>query len=244
MLLGTRQGRQRWLLSSIRSVGRKRPTEQTWLATEARNGVVKRRPHRFPSATSGSAEAERIRVPDGFEDWADVGRTHLWFVEPLGSQGHGGPPADLATKALTRCRRIAYRWQFASGPRNAARHKRAERERRERVRESRTKVSKPRPSLPAACASTLLNDTTARVPSVSRWRLNRAIERGARFSWVRTLVVIDASRSAAQEAAVRHRTRTGGAHESDIGRDWVGIDRARLLQPRGAGGRHQEHHLT
>jgi len=45
-------------------MGRKRPIEKTEKATEARNVVVKRRPHRFSLATSENAEAARIRVPD------------------------------------------------------------------------------------------------------------------------------------------------------------------------------------
>jgi hypothetical protein len=67
----------------------------------------RRRETSSASFHSGQPEADtvaaRIRVPEiHSRDWADIGRTHLWFVDPRTSQGASGPPTDLATRAPTR----------------------------------------------------------------------------------------------------------------------------------------------
>jgi hypothetical protein len=58
-----RQGCQTWL-ESHDSAGRKRPFRARAETTEARNGVVKRRPHRCSRESGERAETARIRVPD------------------------------------------------------------------------------------------------------------------------------------------------------------------------------------
>lgn len=83
------------------SAGLTRPFRVRTETAEARNGVVKRRPHRPPS-NGGAREPHWSGCPIDSRDWAEVGRTHLWFVDLAASQGGVGPPADLVTKALTR----------------------------------------------------------------------------------------------------------------------------------------------
>jgi hypothetical protein len=91
--------------SQLDSAGRKRPFRARAESTEARNGVVNRRPHRCsPPARvrEGTRKPHRSGCPIDSREWAEVGRTHLWFVDLAVSQGRAGPPADLVTRALTR----------------------------------------------------------------------------------------------------------------------------------------------
>ena len=83
-------------------------------------------------------------------------------------------------------------------------------------------VLQPKPFTPLESVKTIsLHDTTERVPPILPWRLNRAREWGLGSRRYDSPSSAQAD-TTAQEAAARHRTRSGGVCENDSGRERLG----------------------
>jgi hypothetical protein len=89
--------------SHLRLGGKKTP-----VPSESRDHRSAQRRRETPSAPVFTRKGEDTRKPHASgcpidsRDWAEVGRTHLWFVDLVVSKDTAGPPADLVTRALTR----------------------------------------------------------------------------------------------------------------------------------------------
>jgi hypothetical protein len=122
------------------SAGRQRPFRARAETTEARNGVVKRRPHRStPARESGRGnrtdQGARLIRGIGQKSVVRISGSSISFASHS-PEPRARPPADLVTIALTRCDKSAYRYPQDVGLRLTVRSIDEERGRRERVRDS------------------------------------------------------------------------------------------------------------